>query len=777
MQFLSALKAPDFAGEAVAGLHLPYSHMVDDCTLALRDGSLLQVIRFDGLMFETADSETLNYRKDMRDAMLRAIGSSRFAVYHHILRRRVKPDLAGAFPDAFSKGLDEAWRDRLAARRLYANDLFITVIRRPAQVKGLRWWGQPSGAARQQDLRALDAAVEQVLAALAAYGARRLCAYDTAHGPCSEVLEFLSALFNGDIGPVLLPHGDVGHYLPRHRVSFGQDTLQLGARFGAMVSIKDYPGQTTAGMLDDLLRLPFAMNISQSFAFIDRGESLGRMNRALRRMRAADDEAISLREELAQAKDDVAAGRAGFGEHHLSVHVMGDDQEEVDAGVAEVLAALGDLGMVAVREDIGLEPGFWAQFPGNFSYIARRALIGSANFASFASGHGFPLGRARGNVWGDAVALFETTAAGPYHFNFHANGGDLGNFSVIGPSGSGKTVITNFLLAQARRFDPRIILFDKDRSGEIFIRAMGGTYEAMRPGMASRLNPLALDDTPGNRGFLIEWVALLAGGVRDAVEMEAVRDAVEANYLAPPELRRLRHFVPLLRGGARPMPDDLAARLRPWWGDGEHAWLFDNEGGGSLDLTRDVVGVDMTLVLDHPALRTPLMMFLFHQVEARLDGRPAIIVVDEGWKALDDDLFARRLRDWLKTLRKRGGILGFVTQNAEDALASRIAGAIVEQTATQIFTANPKARAQDYVDGFGLTPHEFELVRAMPDAARCFLVKQGGESVVLRLTLNGGARWLTVLSGRESNVRRLDAIRAQVGDDPADWLPVLLGDG
>jgi type IV secretion system protein VirB4 len=97
------------------------------------------------------------------------------------------------------------------------------------------------------------------------------------------------------------------------------------------------------------------------------------MNRALRRMRAADDEAISLREELAQAKDDVAAGRAGFGEHHLSVHVMGDDQEEVDAGVAEVLAALGDLGMVAVREDIGLEPGFWAQFPGNFSYIARRA--------------------------------------------------------------------------------------------------------------------------------------------------------------------------------------------------------------------------------------------------------------------------------------------------------------------------------------------------------------------------------------------------------------------
>lgn len=773
MQFLSAVRSPEFAGEAAAGVHLPYSHMVDDHTLALRDGSLMQVIRIDGLMFETVESETLNHRKDMRDAMLRALGSSRFAVYHHILRRRVEPELAGEFPDDFSRGLDAAWRERLAARRLYANDMFITVLRRPAPVRGL--WRR--GGAQPDDARALEAGVEQVLASLASYGARRLGVYDTRHGPCGEVLEFLSALCNAELGPVLLPHGDVGHHLPRHRLSFGQDTLQLGARYGAMVSIKDYPGQTTPGMLDDLLRLPFAMTVGQSFAFVDRTQSLGRMNMALRRMRAADEEAISLREELAQAKDDVAAGRACFGEHHLSVQVMGDDQAEVDAGVAEVLAALGDLGLVAVREDVGMEPAFWAQFPGNFAYIPRRALIGSANFAAFASGHGFPRGRARDNVWGDAVALFETTAAGPYHFNFHPDGGDLGNFTVIGPSGSGKTVITNFLLAQARRHDPRLILFDKDRSAEIFIRAMGGVYEAMRPGMPSGLNPLRLADTAANRGMLVEWLGALAGGLRDAAEKEAVEEAISANYLAPPELRRLRHFAPLLRGGARPMPDDLAARLRPWWGDGQHAWMFDNAGADSLDLDRDVIGIDMTQVLDHPALRTPLMMALFHQVEARLDGRPTIIVVDEGWKALDDPVFAARLRDWLKTLRKRGAILGFVTQNAEDALASRIAGAIVEQTATQIFTANPKARAQDYVDGFGLTAHEFELVRAMPEAARCFLVKQGGQSVVLRLALNGGARWLTVLSGRESHVRRLDGIRAEVGDDPACWMPRLLGDG
>ncbi|MFX8160652.1 VirB4 family type IV secretion/conjugal transfer ATPase, partial [Acinetobacter baumannii] len=88
------------------------------------------------------------------------------------------------------------------------------------------------------------------------------------------------------------------------------------------------------------------------------------------------------------------------------------------------------------------------------------------------SSHNFAMGRADGNLWGSAVTCLETTAAGPYYFNFHQ--GDLGNFTVIGPSGSGKTVLVNFLLAQARRFAPRIIFFDKDRGAELFIRAIGG---------------------------------------------------------------------------------------------------------------------------------------------------------------------------------------------------------------------------------------------------------------------------------------------------------------
>lgn len=765
--------------------HLPYARHVDDHTIETRDHLLMQVIQVRGLLFETADSDEINYRKRLRDATLQAIGSSRFAIYHHVIRRQAEVALDCECPDAFSRELDTKWRERLAARRLYVNDLFLTLVRRPLQgkigtVERLRQRfgktvAEPLDTARYE-LQQLVQARDALIAALGSYEPRLLGVYPSAQGPCSEPLEFLSYLLNGEMRPVLLPMQDVGDYLPYRRVSFGEDSIELG-RAGAsprsflgLVSVKDYPGQTAPGMLDELLRLPFELTLSQSFGFVDRQAALSRMNLALRRMRSAEDEALSLRGELTDAKDDVATGRAAFGEHHMTIAVRGDAPDEVHQGVAEVQASLADLGILSVREDIGLEPAFWAQFPGNFKYIARRGLVSTSNFAGFASCHNFALGRASGNHWGEAVTLLETTAAGPYFFNFHQ--GDLGNFTVIGPSGSGKTVVLNFLLAQARKFAPRIIFFDKDRGAELFIRAIGGRYDVLRPGTPSGLNPLQLPDTQVNRQFVIDWLGVLAGGV-DGEELARIKDAVDANYEQPSENRRLRYIVELFRGGHRPHSNDLWSRLRSWWGEGERAWLFDNESD-LTDLEADAVGFDMTQILDDPVVRTPAMMYLFHRVEERLDGSPAIIIVDEGWKALDDDVFVKRIKDWEKTIRKRNGVVGFATQSAQDALESRIASAIIEQAATQIFMSNPKAQPREYIDGFGLTEHELELVRTIPDTAHCFLIKHGNDSVVARLNLTGEKDILTVLSGRERTVRLLDEIRLETGDDPAEWLPRLL---
>lgn len=133
-------------------------------------------------------------------------------------------------------------------------------------------------------------------------------------------------------------------------------------------------------------------------------------------------------------------------------------------------------------------------------------------------------------------------------------------------------------------------------------------------------------------------------------------------------------------------------------------------------------------------------------------------------------MFVRRVKDWEKTIRKRNDIVGFATQSAQDALESKISSAIIEQAATQIFMANPRARREDYVDGFGMSDHEYELVRTLPDNTHCFLVRHGNDSVVVRLDLSGEKDLLTVLSGHERTVRIFDELFVSLGSDPKNWM-------
>lgn len=776
------------AKEAKVGERLPYARLIDEHTVLLRDGSVMSAIQVPGLLFETEDSDALNAHAATREVMLRSTLDARFVLYHHVIRRRVEVELEAEFPDPLSRHIDARWKQRLAGGSLFINDQFITLIRRPARGKtGLpeRLSKLFSRAAAEElepdprDLRSLKAAITGIVASLQNYGAAVLGDYQApgGSGTNSEMLELLSALYNGEMRPVRRPAAetDIGHMLPYRRASFGLDAMELRGSaapdFAAILGLKDYPEATSPGLLDNLLRLPFEMVVTETYAPNERTTAKERIDLALRRSRSVDEEAAAERAEMLAARDALGNGAVGFGDHHLTVLVREKTLPRLDDAMAACAAALADTGAIAVREDTNLEPAFWAQFPGNEEYIVRRALISSANMAGFGSFHGFALGQASGNHWGDAVTLLETTSATPFFFNFHH--GDLGNFTVIGPSGSGKTVVMNFLAAQAQKFAPRTILFDKDRGAELFIRGIGGRYDRIAPGQPTGFNPLALPDSPANRAFLRDWLGVLLKA-EGPEELATIAAAVDATYANDPRLRRLRHFKELLAGARRPEPGDLADRLGAWIGEGEHAWLFDN-ARDRLDLSERVLGFDMTALLESPRLRTPVMMYLFHRIDERLDGQPTMILIDEGWKALDDEVFAARIRDWLKTLRKRNALVGFATQSARDALDSRIATALVEQTATMIFMPNSRARPEDYCDGFGLTAHELALIRSLPAHSRCFLVRQPDASVVVRLDLSGAPEVLTILSGRESAVRRLDLLREALGDAPSAWYPALTG--
>jgi len=390
------------------------------------------------------------------------------------------------------------------------------------------------------------------------------------------------------------------------------------------------------------------------------------------------------------------------------------------------------------------------------------------NIAAFASFHNYPSGKRKGNHWGDAVTVLNTVSGTPYFFSFHVR--DVGHSMIIGPTGSGKTVLLNFLCAQAQKFKPRLFFFDKDRGAEIFVRAIRGKYVIPDASRVSGFNPFQLPDTNENRSFLVELLkALVSTGPTPlpAHEVERINEAVSGNYKLPQHQRRLRNIAPFMGLGG---PGTLAGRLSMWHTNGSHNKLFDNEEDQIDFSSARVFGIEMGRILQDKVSIGPVLLYLFHRIQSSLDGSPTMIVLDEAWALIDNPVFAPKIKDWLKVLRKLNTFVVFATQSVEDAAKSQISDTLIQQTATQIFLPNLRATTI-YRDVFMLSEREFNLVKTTDPSTRFFLVKQDNDGVIARIDLGGMEEVIRVLSARAETVIMMDEIMAQVGTDPDDWLP------
>jgi type IV secretion system protein VirB4 len=383
--------------------------------------------------------------------------------------------------------------------------------------------------------------------------------------------------------------------------------------------------------------------------------------------------------------------------------------------------------------------------------------------------HNYPLGRKDDNHWGEYVTVLNTTSGTPFYFNFHVR--DVGHSLIIGPTGAGKTVLMNFLCTQAQKFKPRMFFFDKDRGGEIFIRALGGLYTVIDPGKSCGFNPLQLPDTSENRTFLMEWLKTLVttnGESISAYDMKLLDQAIEGNFRLNPEDRRLSNIVPFLGIDG---PETLAGRIAMWHGKGSHAEIFDN-AQDAIDLNAArIFGFEMGELLKDPVSLAPTLLYIFHRINLSLTGYPTMIVLDEAWALIDNPIFAPKIKDWLKVLRKLNTFVIFATQSVEDAAKSMISDTLIQQTATQIFLPNLKA-TEIYQTAFMLSQREYNLIKTTDPASRYFLIKQGVNAVVARVDLSGMGDIINVLSGRSATITLLHELLEKHHHNPNKWLKI-----
>lgn len=770
--------------EVSAAQFIPYEHHWDKETIVTKNRELIQIIKIDGFSFETADDDAVDMKKMVRNSLYKSMAEGTFSMWFHTVRRRQSAYPEGKMPKGFAKHLDDRWRKKHNSHSSFVNELYVSVIRKhdtKGAAKVENFMNRMERASKEGEAQQLQEmhkelreAVYRVLATFRDYGARVLTTKMGEFGPESEPLEFLGRLVNGGATQTMMvPTIDIAHYLPVNRLYFGSRAIEIrsatGTRFAGMISIKEYSPHTAAGILDAFLQMPFELVIAQSYAFENRQANLGSMQLQQRRMANAQDLAVSQVREISDALDMAMSGHIAFGKHHLTIMCVEDNLNALEAALSMAVAELVNVGINPVREKLILEQCYWAQLPGNSEFVGRGSKINTLNISGFASMHNYPVGKISGNHWGNAVTVFDTTSGTPFFFNFHAR--DVGHTTIIGPTGGGKTVLMNFLCAQALKFNGRLFMFDKDRGAEIFVRALDGNYTHIDPSKKCYFNPLQLDDTSENRSFITEWLSSLVAINEEPLTAEdliVVQRAVDGAYKLRKEDRVLRNIAPFFGIGG---PGTIAQRLQQWHSGGRFAPIFDNVEDKVNFFNAAVFGFEMGDVLSNRACLVPTLLYLFHRIQMSLDGTPTIIILDEAWALVDNKIFAGKIKDWLKTLRKLNGMVVFATQSVEDAVNSSISDTLIQQTATQIFLPNPKA-TDPYRKAFMLSEREFNLLKTTDPASRYFLVKQNKDVVVARIDLSEMGDVVSVLSGRAETVGLLDQIRAEVGDAVDDWLPV-----
>lgn len=426
-----------------------------------------------------------------------------------------------------------------------------------------------------------------------------------------------------------------------------------------------------------------------------------------------------------------------------------------------------------MRESVNALEAWFGSLPGHVYANVRQPCVSTLNLA-----HMIPLSA----VWAgperdghfDAPPLFYARTEGSTPFRFALHVGDVGHTLIAGPTGAGKSVLLAFMAMQFCRYaGARIFAFDFGGSIRAATLAMGGDWHDLGGALAQdgndavALQPLARIDEPGERAWAAEWVATLLEreGVTVAPDLkEHLWSALTSLASAPVAERTITGLSALLQSLA------LKQALQPYCVGGPWGQLLDAEHE-RLGVA-DIQAFEIEGLIGSGAA-SAVLSYLFHRIEDRFDGSPTLLIIDEGWLALDDRAFAGQLREWLKTLRKKNASVIFATQSLADIDASPIAPALIESCPTRIFLPNDRALEPQITAiyrRFGLNDRQIEILsRATPKRDYYCQSRRGNR--LFDLGLSEVALAFTAASSPD-NQTAIDRIFSRHGRDgfAAAWL-------
>ena len=561
----------------------------------------------------------------------------------------------------------------------------------------------------------------------------------------------------------------------------------LGGEHLRTVSVYGFPSMTEPGLLDELNSLGFSYRWMTRFLPLDKAEATKVLERYRRQWFAKRKSLMSMVKEMMtneasalvdndadnKAADADAALQAlgedqvGFGYLTTAITVHHEDPAMADAMLRDIERIINGRGYVTMPETVNAVEAWLGTIPGNAYANVRQPLINTLNLA-----HMMPLsavwaGPAENKHLGAPPLLYATTGTHtPFRLVTHQ--GDVGHSLVVGPTGAGKSVLLSLIAAQFRRYeDAQIFIFDKGGSAKAMTAAVGGDYYDLCTNTDLCFQPLARIDEESECAWALTWITdLLAheGVAVDPAIKETVWTALTSLSTAPVSERTMTGLSVLLQS------NDIKQALLPYTLAGAHGALLDADHE-TLDVN-DWQCFEMEELMNQQALVLPVLTYLFQRLEQRFDGKPSLLILDEAWKFLDNPLFADRIREWLKVLRKRNVSVIFGTQSLADISGSTIAPALIESCPSRFFLPNDRAlepqQRQTY-EAFGLNQRQIEIIaQATPKRDYYFQSRAGNRLFDLDM---GPVALAFCAAASKDDLRLIDEIAARHGKDFAHhWL-------
>src|SRR5579883_1639383 len=779
--------------------YLPWAALIAPGIVLNKDGSLQRTARIRGPDLESSTPSTLVAVAARLNNALKRFGSG-WAIVVDAQRNAAVTYPESAFPDAVSWLADEERRAIFEAEGAhYESAYFITfVYLPPAETVGrasqliLDKPPKPKGHQRGLDYRdsllSFRDQTDRTLQLLDGFMPEAAWLDDDA------TLTYLHSCISTKRHPVTVPETPMylDAFLRDMPLTGGLEPM-LGEAHLRIVTVQKFPSSTFPGLLDELNSLAFAYRWSTRFIALDKPDAIRELTKIRRQWFAKrkgivtllretifqqespliDSDAHNMAMDADEALQELGSDLVAFGYLTSVVVVWDRDPEAADEKRRAVERVINGRGFTTIHETLNAVDAWLGSLPGHAYANVRRPPVSSLNLV-----HMLPLSAVwagperNGHLDGPPLLYAKTGGATPFRLVGHF--GDVGHQLVVGPTGAGKSVLLALMALQWRRYaGAQVFAFDFGGSVRATALAMGGDWHDLGGALSAAagepvaLQPLARVDDPGERAWAAEWVAALLS--RESVTVtpelkEHLWSALTSLASAPIQERTITGLSVLLQSHA------LKQAIQPYTVAGPWGRLLDAE---TERLGEAEVQAFETEGLIGAGAAPAVLSYLFHRIEDRFDGRPTLLIVDEGWLALDDPGFAGQLREWLKTLRKKNASVIFATQSLADIDGSAIAPAIIESCPTRILLPNERALEPQIATiyrRFGLNDRQIEILsRATPKREYYCQSRRGNR--LFELGLSEVALAFTAASAK-SDQTTIEELLAEHGRDgfAAAWL-------